>query len=86
MASLRAASSARSNHKASSSARSSSQRSLILMNSTMIFRSDCYQRGAAMLFFYMLAIAAIYDANDKKKPALTLLVAALVIGSIEVFK
>lgn len=39
-----------------------------------------------MLFFYMLAIAAIYDANDKEKTALALLVAALVIGSIEVFK
>ena len=39
-----------------------------------------------MLFFYMLAIAAIYDANDKKKPALALVVAAIVIGFIEIFK
>ena len=38
-----------------------------------------------MLFFYMLGIAAIYDANDKKKPALTLVAAAIVIGFIEIF-
>lgn len=39
-----------------------------------------------MLFFYMMGIAVIYDANDKKKPALVWVVAAVVIGLIEVFK
>ena len=39
-----------------------------------------------MLFFYMVDVAAIYDANDKKKPAWVLVVAAVVIGLIEVFK
>lgn len=38
-----------------------------------------------MLFFYMLGIAAIYDANDKKKPAWVLVAAAIVIGFIEIF-
>ena len=38
------------------------------------------------LWYAVLAIEAIYDARNKKKPALALFVSALVIGSTEAFK
>lgn len=53
---------------------------------TMTVSMTIYLSEAAMLFFYFMIIAAIYDASDKRKASAFYLACGIGAGIFEVFK